>query len=798
MPKRRSRARRALLLVLIAVLAAFVAVWLLLRGSLPKLDGQLGVAGLAKPASIERDALGTATIHATSRNDALYALGFVHAQERYFEMDLMRRAAAGELSELVGSAALDIDKKHRPLRLRARADAALAGMTTEERAALTAYRDGINTGLAALASRPWEYWLLGAPPAPWREADSLLAGDAMYLDLHDAENLRELAFSKIKAALGDNVYKFLSIHGGPWDAPLLGPAMKYPELPSADDIDLRKLDPKLLHMPPPAVERAATPGSNSFAVNGALTATHAALVANDMHLHYRVPSIWFRTRMVYPNTRRAGESVDLTGVTIAGIPGLVAGSNRHVAWGLTNGYGDWVDWVRVQLDPTDPTRYQTANGPQPLQQSEEVIKVHNGADLKLALRDTQWGPITAEDADGTPLALAWTLLQPGALNFTFLRMDAAETVDEAIDIANASCLPGQNFVVGDRAGNIGWTIAGRIPKRIGGYDPLLPSDWSKPGVGWDGWLDIQDYPRLPNPQNQRLWTANARTLDFESADFAKVGDGGFDLGARARAIADDLKAKQSFTPDDMLAIQLDDRNRLLEPWFELLKKTLAHGGEAAPFAQMRAPLGDWNGHADPASVSYRLVREFRKEVLDTVLDGFAAAVRVKFKDFKLPNLPQAEAMVDTILVHRPAHLLPPGYSDWDDLLRKCAGRVGERLGKQPDGIAARTWGEVNAAQVRHPLSAALPGLHWLLDMPAIAVPGDSNVPRVAAPAFGASERFAVEPGHEEYGYFHMPGGQSDNPLSPFYGAGEADWAAGKATPFLPGPAKFTLTLTPQK
>ena len=794
MPKRRSLARRALLLILIILLAGLIAVWMLLRASLPRLDGQISTAGLAKPASIERDALGTATIHAASRNDALYALGFVHAQERYFEMDLMRRMAAGELSELVGGAALNLDKKHRPLRLRARAQAALAGMSADERAALAAYRDGINAGLAALTSRPWEYWLLGAPPTPWLDADSLLAGDAMYLDLHDAENRRELAFSRIKAALGENVYKFLSVHGGPWDSPLIGPPMKYPELPGADDIDLRKLDPKLLHMPPSAVERAATPGSNSFAVSGALTATHAALVANDMHLHYRVPSIWFRTRMLYPNTRRPGENVDLIGVTIAGIPGLIAGSNRHVAWGLTNGYGDWVDWVRVKLDAADASRYQTSSGMQALQQSEEVIKVHNAPDVKLPLRETQWGPIVAEDADGTPLALAWTLLQPGALDFTFLRMDSAETVDEAMDLANKSCLPGQNFVVGDRAGNIGWTIAGRIPKRTGGYDPLLPADWSQAGTGWDGWLDVKDYPRLPNPRNQRLWTANARTLDFEGAEFSNIGDGGFDLGARAHAIADDLQAKQTFTPDDMLAIQLDDRNRLFEPWLGILKKTIA--GDSMRFAQTRAALGDWNGHADPASVGYRFVREFRKEVLDTVLDGFAAAVRAKFKDFSLPNLPQAEAMVDTILVHRPAHLLPPGYSDWDDLLRKCAERVGERLGKQSGGIAARTWGEVNAAQVRHPLSGALPGLHWLLDMPAIAVPGDSNVPRVAAPTFGASERFAVEPGHEEYGYFHMPGGQSDNPLSPFYGAGQADWAAGKATPFLPGATKYTLSLSP--
>ncbi len=156
----------------------------------------------------------------------------------------------------------------------------------------------------------------------------------LFFDLNDTTNARELAFAKIESALGDTVYKFLSASGGPWDAPLLGPAMNYPPLPAATDIDLRKLDPKLLHIPPPAVEPHTTPGSNSFAVNGALTSTHAALVANDMHLSLRVPNIWFRARLQYPGARRAEEHIDLIGVTLPGVPALVAGSNRHVALGL--------------------------------------------------------------------------------------------------------------------------------------------------------------------------------------------------------------------------------------------------------------------------------------------------------------------------------------------------------------------------------------------------------------------------------------------------------------------------------
>ena len=788
--------RRTLCILAAVLLLLPLIAWLLLRGSLAQLDGTRALAEIHEPATIERDELGVVTIRAHGRNDAMFALGFVHAQERFFEMDLMRRMAAGELAELVGAAAIDVDKRHRPFRMRERAQAALAALTPGERAALDAYAGGVNSGLNALSSRPWEYWLLGERPAPWTTADCLLAMDAMFFDLNGADNARELAFAKIRTALGEKAYKFLSAAGGPWDAPLLGPPMDYPALPGAIDIDLRKVDAKLLHFPPPRAEPGTTPGSNGFAVNGALTATHAALIANDMHLMLRVPNIWFRARIQYPNPRRAGETVDLIGVTLPGVPALVAGSNRHVAWGFTNSYGDWMDWVRVTLDPQDATRYKTANGWKALSQSTQIIKVHNAPEVRLDVHDTQWGPILAKDTDGAPLALAWTAIEPGGLNMQFARMDTAETVDEAVEIANASGMPAQNFMVGDRAGNIAWTIAGKIPKREGDCDPLLPCDWSRPDTGWNGWLAPADYPRLPNPPWQRIWTANARTLDWESPDYAKLGDGGYDFGARARQIRDDLKARTRFTPDDMLAIQLDDRAVLMKHWHDLLDKVLASAGDAAPFADMKKYTTDWNDRADPASVGYRLAHDFRQQVLDTVLDGFAAAVRAKYPDFKLPRFGQAETLTDAILLHRPENLLPPGYTDWDELLQRCAERVGEKLAAMPGGIAQRRWGEVTATKIRHPLSAGIPGLGWLLDMPSRELPGDSNMPRVQGADFGASERFAVEPGHEEYGYFHMPGGQSDNPLSPFYGAGDAAWAAGKAMPFLPGSTKHTLEIVP--
>jgi len=796
MRKRRSLLKRLLLLLIVVAVAAPLGGWLLMRGSVPQLTGEITSAGLGGKVTIERDALGTATINGGSRNDVAFALGFVHAQERFFEMDLMRRAAAGELSELVGAAALPMDKQRRVFRMRERAAQVLGAATPEQRSGLDAYCRGVNAGLKGLGVRPWEYWLLRSTPQAWTLADSVLVMDAMFFDLHDTTNARELGFAKIHGALPDSVYKFLSAAGGPWDAPLLGPAMPYPALPPASDIDLTKLDPKLLHMPAEKVEPATKPGSNSFAVNGALTTTHSALVANDMHLTLRVPNIWFRVRLLYPGTRRAGENIDLIGVSLPGVPGLVAGSNRHVAWAFTNSYGDWMDLVRINLDPADKARYRNKSGMQPLNITKETIHVHGAADETLEVRDTEWGPIIGDDADGTPLALAWTALQPGARNLNLARLEDAESVDEAIVVANDTGIAPQNFVVGDRAGNIAWTIAGQIPRREGGYDPLLPSDWSQPGIGWNGWLKPEEYPHLPNPPSLRLWTANARTLDFQGADFKKLGDGGYDLGARTRQIRDDLKAKEHFAPDDMLAIQLDDRALLMRHWHDLLVKTIAAAGSSAALADTSKYAADWNEHADPASVGYRFARTFRTEVMDTILDGFAAAVRAKDADFKMPKISQAEVLVDLILSQRPAHLLPPGYANWEDLALKCAERVATRLKALPGGLAARSWGETNTATIKHPLSGALPGLSRLLDMPADQLAGDSNMPHVAASNFGASERFAVEPGHEEYGYFHMPGGQSDNPLSPFYGAGHDDWVKGRATPFLPGAAKYTLSLQP--
>ncbi|MGA8277013.1 MAG: penicillin acylase family protein [Rhodanobacteraceae bacterium] len=788
--------RWSCLLVPVAVVLPGVAAWLALRGSLPLLDGDIRAPTLSAPVSVERDRLGTVTLRGDNRRDLTWTLGFVHAEERFFQMDLLRRQAAGELAELFGKVALPADRRARAHRMRARAEAELAALDAGTRAGLDAYRDGVNAGLAALSVRPPAYLLTRTTPAPWRSEDTLLVVDAMAFTLNDSENSRELAFSKMHAALPEAAYRFLTATGGNWDAPISGPRMTSPEPPDAREFDLRAAlsGGHGEAVPRRRVNDHSAAGSNSFAVAGSL-AGGAALIANDMHLNLRVPNIWFRARLVYPDPREPGAMIDVAGASLPGTPVIVVGSNRHIAWGFTNSYIDTVEWVRVIADPADATRYRTPDGWQPLAVHHETIHVRGAPDDVLTVRDTRWGPILASDVDATPLALAWAAQQPGAVNLELQRLEQARTAAEAIPIAQQAGIPPQNFLVADQAGHVVWTIAGRIPKRQGTADPELPADWSKPGSGWDGWLQADAVPVIADPPGSRFWTANQRVVG--GAALATLGDGGYDLGARAGQIRDDLLARRHFAPADMLAIQLDDRALFLQHWKDLLTRELDRAPASALHTRMRKALGDWNGRAAIDSVAYRLVRAWRDEVSDTVLDAFAGVVRKKFPDFTLPKLPRGEYAVWALLETRPKNLLPPDYTDWDGLLIACADRVAQRLDAQPGGLAARSWGERNTTHIAYPLSRALPGfLARFLDMPPLPLPGDHDMPRVQAPAFGASERFAVAPGDEQHGYFEMPGGQSGHPLSPYYGAGHGDWAEGKPTPFLPGPAQHTLHFTP--
>ncbi|MEO6264755.1 MAG: penicillin acylase family protein, partial [Luteimonas sp.] len=762
--------RLALGLLVLLFLIALTS-WWLLRGSLPTLDGALPLTGLSAPVSIQRDHLGVVTVDAANEIDAMRALGYVHAQERFFEMDLMRRTAAGELAALFGPIAVDTDMQHRVHRMRARVMDNLTTIAGDKMDVLKAYVDGVNAGLADLKVRPWPYLLLRTAPKPWQLADTPLVGYAMYFDLQDSTNKRELALWKIKQQVPPALFALLARDGTSWDAPLMGRPRGDAVLPDAATLDLRKLPMpkqprKLGGLIPPSREI----GSNNFAVSGALTKDGRAILADDMHLGLRAPNIWFRARLRYADARAIDGKVDVSGFTLPGLPLVVVGSNGRVAWGFTNSYGDWLDWTRIAYCP--PLRCPG------MRSYRERIDVAGHDPLALIMDETRWGPIVRRDRDGSAMARRWVAYLPGSVNLGLLDMARAGSLDAAMAVAAHSALPAQNLVVGDASGRIGWRLLGPLPQRAPGCTPATISD----AAACPPWgISTAAAPMLIDPANQRLWTANARVVDGQALQ--QIGDGGYALGARAKQIRDDLFAKQQFTERDLLAIQLDDRALFLQRWWQLLREQAARAKSPA-LHEIAEASKTWQGRANTESASYRIVRAWRLAVHARLLDGLTAPAQAALdEDFVMPDLPQFEGVAWPLVTQRPDNLLPRRFANWDALFKDAAQEVRGELGKQGP-LEQRSWGERNTTRICHPLSTALPAFaRRALCMPFDQVAGDSNMPRVAVPDFGASERMVISPGHEADGIIHMPGGQSGHPLSPFWGAGHEDWVHGRATPF---------------
>lgn len=770
-----------------------------LRASLPSLDGQVRLAGLAGPVTVERDALGTPTVQAGSRLDAARALGFIHGQERFFQMDLLRRLAAGELAELLGPAVVETDRTMRLHRLRVVARLVVQGAPAAERALVSAYTDGVNAGLSGLAAHPWEYLLLRSTPAAWREEDTPLVLLAMFIELQETDGAQESTQGLVQELLPPALAAFLSPGGTQWDAPIDHSTVPIPPLPGPEIIDLRTMPPAGASTRDARFERGEgdlIAGSNNWAVAGAHTSHGGALLADDMHLGLRVPHIWFRAVLRWPDPGAPGGTRQVVGVTLPGTPAVVVGSNSRVAWGFTNAQIDTGDLVELETQPGDDATYLTPNGPRRVERLTEVLRVRGQADQELVVEETVWGPIVGRDHRGRRRAYRWVAHDPQAINLALTELEGADSLEAAQAIANRAGIPAQNFVAVDASGRIGWTIAGRVPRRMG-LDGSTPTSWATGDRGWFGWVPSREMPRIVEPASGRLWTANNRVVGGEA--LALLGDGGYGNGARARQIRDDLLGIEKASERDLLAVQLDDRAVFLTRWREraLAALTPTVCALAPTRAELRRALeATWTGRASVEGAAYRLVREFRLACAKRALEPLTMPCRRVNKDFSILDLRQVEGPLWTLLEARPPHLLNAAYASWADLELAALDEVAAAAVEASGSLDAHTWGRRNTTRIRHPLSGAVPGLPRLLDMPALQLPGDSNMPRVQSPTFGASERLVVSPGREAEGIFHMPGGQSGHPLSPFFRAGHEAWARGEPTPLLPGPALHTLTLAP--
>ncbi len=787
--------KRSLWIVSILAVLTVSLLWLWLRSSLPQLDGTLALADLQQNVSIQRDRLGVVTIESPDRLAAAYATGFVHAQDRFFQMDLNRRYAAGELAALFGQSLLAVDRRQRPHQMRQRARQALTAITGQYRDLLDAYTDGVNAGLQALGAQPFEYTLLGATAQPWQSEDSALVLAAMYFRLQSNDARREYQLGWLAGCFSEPVFDFLAPIGTSWDAPLHGPAWPQAAIPGPQQLNIRAL-PSLPDSPAgPALamhnDEQLVIGSNNWALMGERSANGAALVADDMHLGLSVPHIWYRLRIL--STALNGAPLDINGVSLPGMPFVVVGSNTHIAWGFTNSYGDWLDLIRVEPEAGQPGYYRTPEGSEAFKIETETIQVNGGEAVDIDIRKTRWGPVIeparSEHADQALMAWRWVahtdqfFTAPG-----FLPMEHARRVSDAIELAPLASIPAQNLIVGDRYGDIGWTIMGRIPLRHNSHESRLPLDWRIADRSWPGWLPAADYPVIINPAEGQLWTANNRQTDGRA--LSVIGYGQVDLGARARQIKTALdNLRQPATVADMHAIQWDQRGLFLARWRDLMLNLLDSSASSPLRQAVYEHLQASGEHAAADAIGYRLVREFRERVKTDLMRSLTRQCAAGGSGFT--GTRQAEGPVWKILQQRPMHLLDAGYPDWDSYLLTQL----DSLADSPAQLRQRSWGQINPLNMTHPIGRANRLLGWWLNMRPVPMAGDNDMPRVYRTGAGQSQRMAVSPGFEAQGYMVMPAGQSGHPLSPYYRSLHNDWLDGSLTPFLPGPPRHTLTLT---
>ncbi|WP_437576668.1 penicillin acylase family protein [Sorangium sp. So ce887] len=762
------------------------------RAPAPRAGSAVTVSGLEDAVTIASDRLGIPAIRAASREDALRALGFVTARDRLFQLDLLRRSSGGRLAEVLGRDLLEADTRQRLYGVPQAAAAILARLPGSQRAALDAYAEGVNAYLRGAETLPVEFRQLGYRPEPWRPEDSVLVVLEMFRALSATEDAERM-HTVLTRSLPKGVTSFLLEDTDPYTKALLG--AQAPASPPLPVEELRALVAQSRRARAPSAgvlgEDAgeAPVGSNGWAVAGQRTRDGRAIVANDMHLELGVPNIWYRAELRYGDR-------ELAGVVLPGVPVIIVGTNRHVAWAMTNLMGDVMDLVRIEVHPERPDAYRTPSGWERFDVAQETIKVRGGPDTTVAVRRTIWGPVAPQPLLGAPVAIRWTALDPEGVDLGLLEMDRARSVDEAAAVMNAAGGPGCNVLLADRRGRVAWTVTGRMPRRRG-LDGAISVSWADGRAGWDGYLPPAALPRVVDPPSGFVVNANHR---MPLAEGAPVLGRDYAHGYRAYRITERLREARPVAEADLLAVQLDTRAEHFGFYRDLALRAL--GEEAASrrpaLAEARRALTAWDGRADASSVGLPLLSRFRRALADEVFAAWLAPSRAAEPTLEL-DLPDIDTPLQRALDERSPDLVPAPEGGWDAFvlaaLERAMTTLRQEHGARP--LDQLEWGAVNRVRIAHPLGAS-PDLAARLNMPDEPLPGCGSCVRLASRRFGASERLVVSPGHETEGILHMPAGQSGDPTSPHYRDQQRAWVDGRPLPLLAGPAAHTLTLVPER
>lgn len=814
--------RRALLSIfLILLIATGTAVWWFVYRPLPQVDGTIVVNGLHSDVSVERDRWGIPHIRAGSTEDMVEAQGYVMAQDRLWQMDLLRRVGRGQLSEIFGPALLSIDKKFRTLGFGRAAEREAAAATGEPRAIVEAYARGVNRFIEQHQSQlPLEFSLLHYKPQPWTPADTFVIGGYMYATLADTWE-RELDRAKVTEHVGLDRAKDLFSQEAAMDHFIVGdPNDKKDgsqhahsgddddddddEMESDDVIKAQNLEPGAAGEDeiPPSINSMLWPaardflsatnreirqslGSNNWVVSGAHTATGKPLLANDTHLELSIPSIWYQVHLTAPGWNVAG-------FTFPGAPLVVIGHNDRIAWGFTNNGADVQDLYIETFNLAAPDEYRVNGAWKKAQMLDEVIHVKGQPDEHFAVVLTRHGPVVRRD--GTKgYALRWTATEPGALSNSYNWLGAAKNWDEFRKAIKQSWGPAQNAVYADVAGNIGYVMSAKVPIRKKGHGEVpVPGDTDE--YEWTGYIPFDQLPQALNPDSGLIVTANARVV---GPDYKPYLTDRWEEPYRTARIFDLLQGRHDLRPEDMLKVQNDTYSY---PHM-FLAEQLSASAKSVPPKDARAQhliqqLKDWNGLAGPDSVEVSFLQAVRRSLLQMILESYLG------NDTDLYNW-RSMTFLQRVLTERPAKWLPPGYQNYDELLSAAADRAVLKLAEQTKSQRTKDWPwkRFNSLQMLHPMgrTGILKLIFSISDKPQS---GTIYSVRAASKSHGPSERFVANTANWDDSILLITSGESGQVGSSHYTDQFSYWYEGKpiVLPFSDAAEKttrkHTLTLKP--
>ncbi len=783
----------AVLMVLLMVFALVWALWLRAaeKSSLPQLDGVINLPGLSAPVTVRRDVHGVPYIEAATEDDLFTAQGYVTAQDRLWQMDLWRRNANGQLAEILGPALVKHDTMQRILGFRRAAEHIYGSLDADDRRRLDDCARGVNLFIQQHQDNlPGEFRMLLYKPQPWTGADSISVATTMVdmLDTHwDVKVERE----RIRAALNNPQLEAELYPVGSWrDHP-----------PTGDGIDWSKPDPAriqtdednetarggpagaeavpLQSQPVLAGARAleaqlglpdcgdCVPGSNNWVISGKHTASGLPLLANDMHLPIDVPNIWFMAELEAPG-------IHVEGVTLPGIPGVIAGHNDHVAWGFTALIADVQDVYVEKLDGKG--NYQALDGSwKPLSVDRETIHVRGGKDVTVDVQSTGHGPIVTPVIPGEtrPLALKWTLYDPSLHGLPIFAMNtAANWTKFSAALANWDW-PTQNLVYADDQGHIAYHAVGKVPLRPAGLEAVPIADNAHE---WAGYIPFDSMPNAFDPPSGFLATANARvTIDKSPYPLSLEWVDPY----RVERIYKSLQGRDGLKAKDMLVVQTDIYSEVDQELGHRFAYAIDHAGNVDDRLHKAADLmRSWDGKLTTDSAAASIVDRARQQFWPLILEP---------KLFKLMNQyhwGEKDFAEEEIIMRGTGEWLPPGYKTWDDVLAEAV-RRGMNVGKAPSDVSKWAYGSWHIVIAEHPLAALLPLITRVAQTGPAPLSGDVTTVKQVGRSFGPSQRFTMNFSDVDASTENIVLGESENPYSPYFRDQWADWLGGTtfAMPF---------------